>query len=910
MAEHRDESDFCDEDKGDDANVHIDDIEVSNIMNKSRLQLSALAKVSGVNKLEHLQKSDERAFKWPVTQGFMEQGSGSKKSYFDKSESNFLSKLSQKDGSKFMARQTKSFLTPAVAVKTDLIEEHTDEHFYEDHADEEITDLLHQHDDGDHCLADHFAEVGEPDKECHFDEENDIEYIVHELMDWGFTYKEMDEVFDSTEDLRAAIDFIDKEHEWQIDHEGDYEDDGEKEEEEEMDPFYQDELLAFKLQVDEIRPIVLPDGVKSLPMQPKVRMLRDKKTKRWYYVDDFTKKTTWIMPKVPTHAEIDKMNGATLTKELKRYDHVQKGRFNRELAIRALKTRRDQYVKDTQLGKVKHIRLPPDWRTMVEPKTGRLYFANSKLNTTQWETPKFEPTLPRGWVKIKVRGKIVYFNAERNQTVNTLEGIYAISLHRQVRSRDQAARVKQQKYRHAHRASLKKLIEDAKKERLEDERKRKIKRKVTRETRQKRSKAIHKILRECCEIEKAERLRKERARKKEREQNRDARDIKRAKELEVMRDEMDILKEARLDNEENRKINREVQRASYMQGRQSALGNQRTEVDEKYEARLEEARRRKEEEIMKREEDRIRREEAAEKQRELRRQQQEEEERRQKERAAERAAEEERARKKQEEEEREKKRMEEERQRQQKRRDLHNKASRLIKSKQTGVNISDFNRVYSKAYNELWDDIIAGQMKILVQNTPPFSTQYVACGSGNHARIIWADTWKQFKAYKEADAVKALEECQTLQQAHQKLRSSGQPAAQPRRSVASNPRNSSLNAGAAGPLPMGWSARKDPRTGRTYYLNNITKTTTWKRPQAPQRGFNNGLPPGWVAKRDPVQGKIYFQNNQTKRTQWNDPRPLPAGWIAKRDQRTGKTYYANHITKTTSWKDPRPPIRI
>jgi len=312
---------------------------------------------------------------------------------------------------------------------------------------------------------------------------------------------------------------------------------------------------------------------------------------------------------------------------------------------------------------------------------------------------------------------------------------------------------------------------------------------------------------------------------------------------------------------------------------------------------------------MKREEDKVRREEAAERSRDIRRQKQEEGQRRQKERNAERAAEEERAQKKKEKDKRENKQMKEERMRQQQRREFHNKASRLLKSKPTGLRIGDFNRAYSKTYNEQWDAIVAGQFKILAQNTPPFNTQYTSVGSGNHARIIWSDTWKQFRNYNENDAIKALHDSSTLEEAHNKLRSAAQPKTQVQRSVASNPKGSSL-AASGGALPAGWSSRTDPKTGRTYYLNNITKTTTWKRPQAPQVVINNGLPAPWIAHKDPATGKIYFQNNQTKGTQWTDPRPLPTGWSSKVDPGTQKTYYINQTAKMTSWSDPRPPIRI
>ena len=33
------------------------------------------------------------------------------------------------------------------------------------------------------------------------------------------------------------------------------------------------------------------------------------------------------------------------------------------------------------------------------------------------------------------------------------------------------------------------------------------------------------------------------------------------------------------------------------------------------------------------------------------------------------------------------------------------------------------------------------------------------------------------------------------------------------------------------PLPPNWIVRVDPKTGRTYYANTVTKTTQWELPQ-------------------------------------------------------------------------------
>jgi len=68
------------------------------------------------------------------------------------------------------------------------------------------------------------------------------------------------------------------------------------------------------------------------------------------------------------------------------------------------------------------------------------------------------------------------------------------------------------------------------------------------------------------------------------------------------------------------------------------------------------------------------------------------------------------------------------------------------------------------------------------------------------------------------------------------------------------------------------------------------------------------LPEGWEARRDKKSGRIYFLNHVTKTTTWDDPRPLPYGWETKVDPRSGKKYFVNHNAKTTTWNDPRPPL--
>uniref|UniRef100_A0A3P9BRI6 HECT-type E3 ubiquitin transferase n=1 Tax=Maylandia zebra TaxID=106582 RepID=A0A3P9BRI6_9CICH len=134
------------------------------------------------------------------------------------------------------------------------------------------------------------------------------------------------------------------------------------------------------------------------------------------------------------------------------------------------------------------------------------------------------------------------------------------------------------------------------------------------------------------------------------------------------------------------------------------------------------------------------------------------------------------------------------------------------------------------------------------------------------------------------------------------------------------------------PLPSGWERRVDPM-GRVYYVDHITRTTTWQRPtqesvrnyeewqhqrsqlQGAMQQFNQRfiygvdplgpLPHGW--------GKYHvFVHHPTRRTQWEDPRtqgllndkPLPEGW-EMRFTVDGIPYFVDHNRRTTTYIDPR-----
>ncbi|XP_051884693.1 NEDD4-like E3 ubiquitin-protein ligase WWP2 isoform X2 [Pristis pectinata] len=106
------------------------------------------------------------------------------------------------------------------------------------------------------------------------------------------------------------------------------------------------------------------------------------------------------------------------------------------------------------------------------------------------------------------------------------------------------------------------------------------------------------------------------------------------------------------------------------------------------------------------------------------------------------------------------------------------------------------------------------------------------------------------------------------------------------------------------PLPPGWEKRVDQR-GRFYYVDHNTRTTTWQRPTAESvRNFEQ-----WQSQRNQLQGAMQHFNQRflyqpSGISTDNDALgPLPAGWEKRQDN--GRVYFVNHNTRTTQWEDPR-----
>ncbi|OAD60531.1 Protein yorkie [Eufriesea mexicana] len=99
-----------------------------------------------------------------------------------------------------------------------------------------------------------------------------------------------------------------------------------------------------------------------------------------------------------------------------------------------------------------------------------------------------------------------------------------------------------------------------------------------------------------------------------------------------------------------------------------------------------------------------------------------------------------------------------------------------------------------------------------------------------------------------------------------------------------------------GPLPHGWEQARTPE-GQIYFLNHLTRTTTWEDPRKTAAAANVAAVAAAV------------DNGKSTTGATNTLGPLPDGWEQARTPE-GEIYFINHQTRTTSWFDPRIPTHL
>ena len=104
-----------------------------------------------------------------------------------------------------------------------------------------------------------------------------------------------------------------------------------------------------------------------------------------------------------------------------------------------------------------------------------------------------------------------------------------------------------------------------------------------------------------------------------------------------------------------------------------------------------------------------------------------------------------------------------------------------------------------------------------------------------------------------------------------------------------------MTASSSNPAALqGWVKSKDPKTGRVFYANHITRKTQWEAPsdwidEAEEEETKESL---GVDERD-------FEGDD------DDNSPLPSNWEVMHDPTTGKPFYVDHERKITTWTRPK-----
>jgi FYVE zinc finger/WW domain len=109
----------------------------------------------------------------------------------------------------------------------------------------------------------------------------------------------------------------------------------------------------------------------------------------------------------------------------------------------------------------------------------------------------------------------------------------------------------------------------------------------------------------------------------------------------------------------------------------------------------------------------------------------------------------------------------------------------------------------------------------------------------------------------------------------------------------------------------GWVKSKDPKSGRVFYANHITRKTQWDPPgdwvetAETNTSGTTGAAPSYAASSSRSSGSGGSMSAAAANAVGDENDELPGNWEVMHDPTTGKPFYVDHERKITTWTRPR-----
>lgn len=103
----------------------------------------------------------------------------------------------------------------------------------------------------------------------------------------------------------------------------------------------------------------------------------------------------------------------------------------------------------------------------------------------------------------------------------------------------------------------------------------------------------------------------------------------------------------------------------------------------------------------------------------------------------------------------------------------------------------------------------------------------------------------------------------------------------------------------------GWVKSSDPRTGRVYYANRLTRRTQWNPPVGWTDDDDDESAVFSAATTAQDKNNADVNDDEQPRTRGGGNDDLPPNWEAMHDRQSGRVFYVDHVNKITTWDRPR-----